>query len=271
MRDTAETVYAAEWPGFPGETTARHQARGDLRTVDESFNKFLPADALVRNEALKAEQTTAFKETDESPIYDYEIEIQRPVPALEEVYERVSWRQRAKQAMGKAGDALKEVSVSAIAMAQAKAEGFYGDEEKGSKRKKVTEAVAGMLVLGATTYLGSKGLVSSGSSPMRTVETVVQAKATAATHVFDFRALHHVANVAPEHHERVRQITETTLHHGDNTWTVAENQLHAHGVAHPSDLRTAIDDQRLMKLNHISKLQTLKLQVGDRLKLLKVW
>ncbi len=267
-----ETVHPARWPNFPGETDGRNLAIADIEALDEVFQAPRDPDWTAITNVFKAEESAAFKEADKSPIYDYEIEIQRTVPSLEEpIVEKEGWRERAKRVMGKASDALREVSASTLATAQAKTEQFYGDKELGTKRKKITGAVAGALVLGATTYLSSKGLVfSGGSSPMRAVERAVEAKVTTANH-FGFTAFQHVAHAAPHHHEHVRQATEVTLHSGSNPWHVTEAQLHAHGVAHPSDARIAADDARLLKLNHISPLQAMKMHVGDKLKLLKVW
>jgi hypothetical protein len=104
MESITGTVYPAEWPGFPGENSARRQARADLRVVEEGHSEVLPADALAINEVLKTEEAAAFNEADQSPIYDYEIEMQRPLPALDKSpnTKRVNWRKRARQLMTKA-------------------------------------------------------------------------------------------------------------------------------------------------------------------------
>jgi hypothetical protein len=245
--DKAETIYAAEWPGFPGETEGRRLALADIEALDEAFHAPTDPDWLAISKVFKKEETAMFKEADESPIYDYEIETQRPVAPLEDTkIEKISWRQRTKQIMGQAAELVKETSVSAAATLQAKT-------EQTARRKKVASRVLGAVVLGGLAYMEYKGL--SGSTAVREVH----------------QAHHNIGETAASHQEHIRHIAKVALHAGDNPWTVTEHQLHAHGVAHPSEARIAADDQRLMKLNHINSLQALKLHVGDKLKLLKVW
>lgn len=247
MEILTETVYPAEWPGFPGESGARQQARADLRIADESLD-VLPADALAINEVLKNEEDTAFRQADRSPIYDYEIEIQRPVPPIERVSEKAGWRQRAKQAMARASETIKETSISALAAGQAKIEDSRND------RAKIIGKVAGAVALAGVAYFEYKGL-GGGSTAVRELSQ---------TH-------HNAGETLARNHEHVRHLAQLVLRKDDNPWTETEAQLHAHGVAHPSKARIAADDARLMKLNHISPLQALKLHVGTKLNQLKKW
>jgi hypothetical protein len=270
----AETVFPLEWPGFPGETDARQQAQADLRLVDDRFNApVLPADALAVNEALRTEQTAAFEEADASGIYNYEIEMQRPVLPLEEVPERVSWRQRAKSLMGKAGETMRDASIAALSTAQAKAEQFYGDEEAGSTRKKITTAVLGTLALGGLSYLEYKGVSGGGAAGQ--AQQVHQAahheagETLLSTSVFPTLKPHHMEQA--QQAGKVLEPTRITVHAGDNPYTITEAQLHAHGVAHPTDAQVLADDKRFLKLNHISWPNAWKIHVGDRLKSLKHW
>lgn len=245
--DKAETIYAAEWPGFPGETEGRHLALADIEALDEAFHAPTDPDWMAISEVFKNEEAAMFKEADKSPIYDYEIETQRPVAPLEDNrVEKVSWRQRTKQIMGQAAELVKETSVSVAATLQAKT-------EQVAKRKNVASKVLGAVVLGGLAYMEYKGL--SGNTAVQEVH----------------QAHRNVGETAASHHEHIRHIAKVALHSGDNPWTVTETQLHTHGVAHPSEARVVADDQRLMKLNHINSLQALKLHIGYKLKLLKVW
>lgn len=224
----SETIYAAEWPGFPGETAARDQARCDIEALDGTFGEPVMPDWLTMTEVYKINETDV------------------PVPA----YEKAGWRERAKRIMGRAGEAVREAAISTMAMVQAKTEAvgtYYSDTEQGSRRRRIAGAVAGAVVLGGLMYMEYKGV--GGSAAVRHVQKVH----------------------APEHIRHARHVAEVALHTGDNPWTVTEDQLHAHGVAHPSEPRVAADDLRLIRLNHISQLQSLTLQVGQKLKLLKVW
>ena len=272
MERFPNTVYPAEWPGFPGETEARQQARADFRVVDESFEgPVLPADAMAINEALRAEESVVLKEAAESPIYDYEVEMQKPVPPLE----RVGWRQRIMRAMGKANETVREVSLSALVAAQAKAEEFYGDEEAGTKRKKATGAVAGALALGGIAYMEYKGVNGTNATTQeahrvhRNIgETVLSGPAFPALkphHQEYARQFNEVNQAQP-----VRQATEIVVKPGDNTWDIAKEQARANGVPNPSNTRIYRDDVRLLKLNHKS-LANAVIYAGEKLKLLKRW
>lgn len=237
MERLAETVYPAEWPGFPNEIEEH-----------ERFKEFvLPVDALAVNEALKNEEATAFEQADRSPIYDYEVEIQRPITPPKSKPEKLGLRERAKRIMSQAAEAVRETSASAIATTQATIEGTRG------RRGKIAGSVAGAVVLAGAVYLEYKGLGSSTA-----VKEVGQA--------------HHNASETLSHnHEHVRHLAKVALHKGENPWTVTVDQLHAHGVVHPSKARIAADDARLMKLNHLTPLKALKLHVGHTLNLLKKW
>lgn len=169
-------------------------------------------------------------------IYDFEVEMQKPWPLP-------GVGQRVLDLMSRAGETLRETAISAVALAQAKTEAVA----EASRAEKLGGALAAVAMAGAA-YLEYKGV----------------------TGAHDVKAhLGHVALSA--HQEPTRHVAETTLHYGDNPWTVTEHQLEAHGVAHPTDQRIAADDARLLRLNHISPLQALKLQVGEKLKLLKRW
>lgn len=245
--NTAETVYPAEWPAFPGETEARRAAQADLRVVDDNFCQPPSPDWLTMTDIFREEETAAFEEADASGIYDYEIETQRPLPRLEAAHKQASLRQRVKDIMGQASGMAREASISTMATLQAKTESVR------NKRGKIAAVAIGALVLGGLSYMEYKGI--SASAPVREVG----------------QAHHNAGETLSHHHEHIHRIARLALHSGDNPWTVTENQLHAHGVAHPSEARIAADDARLLKLNHISTLQAMKLHVGDKLKLLKVW
>ncbi|HVX48448.1 MAG TPA: hypothetical protein VHA05_03795 [Candidatus Saccharimonadales bacterium] len=239
METFKETVYPAEWPGFPGETDGREQARADLRVVDESFREPAKPDWLTMTAAFKAEEARAFKEADESPIYDYEIEMQRPVQPLAKTAERVSWRQRAKRFMDKAGEALRDASITAFTTAQVKTEelkDYYGDAEFGKRRRRITGAVAGLLAVTTAAYLESKG-VSSGSSHGHAAEAVSLKPR------IDTASLNQAPNPAAASHHVV------TLHSGQNPWTISEQHLREQGIPHPSTAQISAYDQRMASAN----------------------
>jgi hypothetical protein len=171
--------------------------------------------------------------------YDYEVEMLKPI----EDGSRQRLLQRARQAMGRAGELLREASVSALVTAQTATERtaqYFGDEKRGARRQ-MGGVVAGALAVGTLTFLEIKGI------------DVGQALSAA----------------KPRHHAHAQEVI--TLHKNQNPWTVTSDQLRAHGVEHPTTARVAADDRRLLKLNHIGLTQALKLQVGDKLKLLKRW
>lgn len=233
MENLRDTVYPADWSGFPGETGARQQARDDLRLVDESYDHVLPADALAVNEVLRAEQAAAFEEADKSRIYNYEIEMQRPVPSIKRVAERVGWRQRAKRLMGKASEALREASITAVATAQAKveqAQNYFSAKENNVRRRGVIGAVAGTLLVGA--------MVGAPSEPNHNkTETVRMAEAQSLAPNFN----------TPKVAENTRHVI--TVHSGENPWTISEQHLHDQGIANPTATQIANYDKKLARAN----------------------
>jgi hypothetical protein len=202
------------------------------------------------------ELTSMFERAEaEAPkIYDYEAEISEPV----EQTSRESLRGRAKRIMGRASDFTKELLITGAATVQAKTEGlreYYGDNERGNKRQKVTAAVAGTVLLGGLVYLNAKGAGVSFKG--------VQ-KEAAASFIPPVKAPHH------EHLQHVQRFAETTLHQGGEPWTISEKQLEAHGVAHPTDAQILSYDKRLLRLKHISLQKARHLFAGMKLLLPKV-
>lgn len=239
MENLRDTVYPVEWPGFPGESDARNQARADLRVVEQLSEIPSGPDWPTLTAIYKREEAEAFAAADKSPIYDYEIEAQRPVQPFARVNERVSWRQRAKHLMSKASEAVRDASIATFTVAQVKSEElkeYYADEQAGKKRRRVSAVIAGALAAGTTIYLATKG-VSSGSSHSRAVHEAASVK----PHVNASRHIHHaVAEASP---------STVTEHDGQNPWTISEQHLRDEGIAHPSNGQIATYDQRMARAN----------------------
>jgi hypothetical protein len=226
-------VEDAAWPGFPGEAEVQRRAAAGVYDQER--------DDAFAGRPDWSEITEMYQDAERGMprFYNYEEEILKPI----EDGSRQGLLGRARQAMGRAADTLRDASVSALVTAQTTTERtvqFFGDEERGARRQ-VGGTVLGALAVGTLAYLEVKGISVGQALPAP----------------------------KPHHHEHAREVVR--LHNGENPWSVTRDQLKAHGVEHPSPARVAADDSRLIKLNHIGLKQSLKLHVGDKLKLLKRW
>lgn len=223
----------AAWPGFPGEAEVQRRATAGVydQERDDTFEG--------RPDWSEITEMYQQAQSEVPQIYDYEKEVLEPI----EDGSREGLMGRARRAMGRASEALRGASVSALVATQTateRAAQYFGDERRGARRQ-VGGTVVGALAVGTLAFLEVKGISIGQALPA----------------------------AKPHHHAHAQEVI--ALHKGENPWTVTHDQLQAHGVEHPSPDRIAADDNRLIKLNHIGLKQSLKLHVGDKLKLLKRW
>lgn len=245
MTKTETTVvYEAEWPGFGNEPVSPH---GKIIRIDlhrENHQRPQP-DWPVLTKIFETEEA-------KHQIFDYEEEIKKPLPVLE----RPNWRQRAKQMLGKANEMIHDVSVMTLVVAQTKAENvreYYADREAGSRRKKISGAIAGVLAVGAATYFGTKGLMPTGASHQHAAEAVsnhVPRHASLAAFPGDTSptdaGARHMAHVTQGAHQTGATVT---VHEGENPWTISEHHLMATGSTHPDPAQIEAYDRDMAHVN----------------------
>ncbi len=156
---------------------------------------------------------------------------------------------------------------------------YFGDEEKGTRRK-VGAVVVGAIAVGTIAFLSYKGL-QSGSSNGGAQEAANNGPSggsgaanhpgTGGNHGGSGAGNHHgggshtpnhqPAHTTPAHHNVAK------LKPGENPWTAARADLVQHGNLHPTDAQIQVNDARILHVNHISPEQAHHLAVGTELDL----
>jgi hypothetical protein len=138
---------------------------------------------------------------------------------------------------------------------------WFGDKEKGNKRK-AAAIVAGAVVIAGVTYLELKTGGSSGGSHGHEATLVPPVKPQhheAAQHAQSITHTGNGGTTAPEHAQpstnggttapNAGKPGVTELRSGQNPWTVSETRLHELGNAHPSAAQIEHFDKAMAQAN----------------------
>jgi hypothetical protein len=190
-------------------------------------------------------------------IYDWQTEADFPNESTEAA-QKLSWRTRARNFMGKAAKVLDEATIDTLSIAQTAGdqmslpEIFKGGRKNKLRRRAVAGLVAGVLAVGGAVEVG---MSDSTSAILQGGAARIQSRA----------AKPHQTRLSAE-----EKVSTTILTDNENPWTISEAQLETSGIGSPSVAEITEYDQDLLKVNHITLKQSYNLKSGTELKLPKL-